>query len=86
MDNSIKITIGVIIILVLVVIKVVYDEKKYMEKLTSRLKRTWGQPTRKEYSEVIWKNIKYYHEIRQERMILMILHGMTSNLTEFTKR
>ena len=40
MDNSIKITIGVIIILVLVVIKVVYDEKKYMEKLTSRLKRT----------------------------------------------
>ena len=33
MDNSIKITIGVIIILVLVVIKVVYDEKKYMEKL-----------------------------------------------------
>ena len=32
MDNSIKITIGVIIILVLVVIKVVYDEKKYMEK------------------------------------------------------
>ena len=34
MDNSIKITIGVIIILVLVVIKVVYDEKKYMEKLT----------------------------------------------------
>ena len=62
MDNSIKITIGVIIILVLVVIKVVYDEKKYMEKLTSRLKRTWGQPTRQEYSEVIWKNIKYYHE------------------------
>lgn len=55
MDNSIKITIGVIIILVLVVIKVVYDEKKYMEKLTSRLKRTWGQPTRQEYSEVIWK-------------------------------
>lgn len=62
MDNSIKITIGAIIILVLVVIKVVYDEKKYMEKLTSRLKRTWGQPTRQEYSEVIWKNIKYYHE------------------------
>ena len=28
MDNSIKITIGVIIILVLVVIKVVYDEKR----------------------------------------------------------
>lgn len=32
MDNSIKITIGVIIILVLVVIKVVYDREKVYGK------------------------------------------------------
>ena len=60
MDISIKIVIAVVIVLILVVAKIIYDEKKYIEKLTSRLKRTWGIPSRNEYTETVWKNIKYY--------------------------
>lgn len=62
MDISIKIVIAVVIVLILVVAKIIYDEKKYIEKLTSRLKRTWGIPSRNEYTETVWKNIKYYYD------------------------
>ena len=60
-DISVKIVIAVCVLLILVIAKIVYDEKKYIEKLTNRLKKTWGMPTRQEYTENIWKNIKYYH-------------------------
>lgn len=62
MDISIKIVIAVVIVLILVGAKIIYDEKKYIEKLTSRLKRTWGMPSRNEYTETVWKNIKYYYD------------------------
>ena len=62
MDTSIKIAIVTVIILILVIVKIIYDEKKYIERLTSRLKRTWGMPTRNEYTEIVWKNIKYFHD------------------------
>lgn len=61
-DISVKIVIAVCVLLILVIAKIVYDEKKYIEKLTNRLKKTWGMPTRQEYTENIWKNIKYYHD------------------------
>ena len=61
-DISAKIVIAVCVLLILVIAKIVYDEKKYIEKLTNRLKKTWGMPTRQEYTENIWKNIKYYHD------------------------
>ena len=59
-DISVKIVIAVCVLLILVIAKIVYDEKKYIEKLTNRLKKTWGMPTRQEYTENIWKNIKYW--------------------------
>lgn len=62
MDISIKIVIVAVIVLILVGAKIIYDEKKYIEKLTSRLKRTWGMPSRNEYTETVWKNIKYYYD------------------------
>lgn len=61
MDISVKIMILLIVMLILLFAKIVYDEKKYIEKLTLRLKKTWGMPTRNEYTEAVWKNIKYYH-------------------------
>ena len=61
-DTSVKIVIAVFVILVLIIAKIIYDEKKYIEKLTDRLKKTWGMPTRQEYTENIWKNIKYYYD------------------------
>ena len=40
-DISVKIVIAVCVLLILVIAKIVYDEKKYIEKLTNRLKKTW---------------------------------------------
>lgn len=60
MDISLKIAIGTIIVLSLIIIKGVLDNRKYKKNLYARLKNTFGQPSREEYSEELMQKISYY--------------------------
>lgn len=61
MDISVKVVLITIVIIVLVICKIIYDEKKYKNRLIARLKNTWGMPVRNEYSPELMKNITYYY-------------------------
>lgn len=61
MDNTYIITFVVVILILLLIIKGIYDDKKYRQKLYTHIKNTWGQPSRKEYSNEVLEAIKYYY-------------------------
>lgn len=62
MDITIKVTIAAVILLLLIIFKIKYDEKKYKERLINRLKNTWGVPSNRDYTPELMKNIKYYYK------------------------
>lgn len=61
MDVTYKVVIAVIIILVFLIAKGIFDERVYRNRLYNRLKNTWGQPARDEYSHELMEAIKYYY-------------------------
>ena len=61
MDLSYKIAAVVIIIVLFLIIKGIYDEKKYKQRLYLRLKNSWGKPSRQEYPQQLMDAVKYYY-------------------------
>ncbi len=61
MDTTYKIAIIAVILVLLLIIKGIYDERRYKQRLFQRLKNTWGSPSREEYSHDILESIKYYY-------------------------
>ncbi len=61
MDTTYKIAIIAVILVLLLIVKGIYDERKYKQRLFLRLKNTWGSPSRDEYSHELFENIKYYY-------------------------
>lgn len=61
MDLSYRIVAVVVIIILFLVIKGVYDEKRYKQRLYLRLKNSWGNPSRQEYPQQLMDAIKYYY-------------------------
>lgn len=61
MDTTYKIAIIAIILVLLLIIKGIYDERSYKKRLFMRLKNTWGCPSRDEYSYELLESIKYYY-------------------------
>jgi len=61
--NNISYEITAIIVLVVICLsaKGIYDDRMYKKRLYNRLKNTWGKPTEKEYSYDIMQAIKYYY-------------------------
>ena len=57
MDTTYKIVIAAILIVSLLIIKGIYDERLYKKRLYNRLKNTWGQPSGREYSNIITARI-----------------------------
>ena len=60
MELLIKILAGFLVLIVLFVIVRHGDEKKRKQKLRNQIKAEWGIYTRDEYSDEIWKHIRYY--------------------------
>ena len=48
MDTTYKIAIIAVILVLLLIIKGIYDERRYKQRLFQRLKNTWGSPSREE--------------------------------------
>ncbi len=61
MDLSYRIAAVVIIIILFLVIKGIYDEKRYKQRLYLRLKNSWGNPSRQEYPQQLMYAVKYYY-------------------------
>lgn len=61
MDLSYRIAAVVIIIILFLVIKGIYDEKRYKQRLYLRLKNSWGNPSRQEYPQQLMDAVKYYY-------------------------
>ena len=61
MDTTIKITFIALAVIIFIIVKIIYDNWKYKERLAIRLKCTWGMPARDEYSAELMDNIKYYY-------------------------
>mgnify|MGYP001118038466 FL=1 len=61
MDLSYRIAAFVIIIILFLVIKGIYDEKRYKQRLYLRLKNSWGNPSRQEYPQQLMDAVKYYY-------------------------
>lgn len=61
MDLSYKIAAVVIIIVLFLIIKGIYDEKKYKQRLYLRLKNSWGKLSRQEYPQQLMDAVKYYY-------------------------
>ncbi len=61
MDTTYKITIIAILLVIFLICKGVYDERKYRHRLYKHLKDSWGKPSRKEYTYDIMEAIKYYY-------------------------
>lgn len=93
MDTTYKIVIVAILIVVLLIIKGIYDEKRYRQRLYLRLKNTWGQPPGREYSHETLKAIKYYYsqnisdgdvdditcnDLDMDSVFMQVNHTMTS--------
>lgn len=62
MDTTYKIAIIAVILVLILIIKGIYDERSYKQKLFMRLKNTWGSPSRDEYSYELLESIKYYYK------------------------
>ncbi len=61
MDTTYKIAVIAVILVLLLIVKGIYDERKYKQRLFLRLKNTWGSPSRDEYSHELFESIKYYY-------------------------
>ncbi len=61
MDLSYRIAAVVIIIILFLIIKGIYDEKRYKQRLYLRLKNSWGNPSRQEYPQQLMDAVKYYY-------------------------
>ncbi len=61
MDLSYRIAAVVIIIILFLVIKGIYDEKRYKQRLYLRLKNSWGNLSRQEYPQQLMDAVKYYY-------------------------
>ena len=61
MDLSYRIAAVVIIIILFLVVKGIYDEKRYKQRLYLRLKNSWGNPSRHEYPQQLMDAVKYYY-------------------------
>lgn len=61
MDVSYKIAAVVVIIILFLVIKGIYDGKRYKQRLYLRLKNSWGSPSRQEYTQQLMDAIEYYY-------------------------
>lgn len=48
-------------VLVLLICKSIYDEKKYTAKLYRRMDREWGQVPKEEYSEDKYRSLQFYY-------------------------
>lgn len=66
MDITAKIWITLVVVMILVLAKLVWDRKKSREKMQNYLKRSWGQPARTEYSADQSDAIHSYYEAHRE--------------------
>lgn len=64
-DITYEITIFAVLAVILLVVKGIYDEKKYRRQLYNHLKNTWGQPTAPGYYPGFMEVTSYYY--RQNR-------------------
>lgn len=66
MDVSLKIIVITLVLLILFVGKLVYDQRRDERRLMRYLKRTWGVPADRDYNEETMQAIAYYFEAVQE--------------------
>lgn len=66
MDITVKIVIGCLIVLVLLFIKMLYDQRRERIRLEEYLRRTWGMPAERDYGEEQMSAIAAYYEDNRE--------------------
>ncbi len=67
MDIGIKIIIAVVVILVLIGIKMVCDEKARRKRMREFLINSWGKSADRNYSEEQWNAIVSYYKVLEKR-------------------
>ena len=66
MDLTLKIILACIVLLVLIVVKMVYDHKRDQRRLERFLKRTWGVPADRDYNQEQMEAIAAYYEANRQ--------------------
>lgn len=61
-----KILAGILIFVILFLLKGLYEQQKYKDKIQFLLKQEWGMETRDEYNDKIFQNIGFYHEQKKK--------------------
>lgn len=67
MDIGIKIIIAVVVILVLIGIKMVCDEKARKKRMREFLINSWGKSADRNYSEEQWNAIVSYYKVLEKK-------------------
>lgn len=67
MDIGIKIIIAVVVILVLIGIKMVCDEKARRKRMREFLINSWGKSADRNYSEEQWNAIVSYYKVLEKK-------------------
>ena len=81
MDIGIKIIIAVVVILVLIGIKMVCDEKARRKRMREFLINSWGKSADRNYSEEQWKAIVSYYKVLEKKAEESQKHEFVDDIT-----
>ena len=81
MDIGIKIIIAVVVILVLIGIKMVCDEKARRKRMREFLINSWGKSADRNYSEEQWNAIVSYYKVLEKKAEESQKHECVDDIT-----
>lgn len=81
MDIGIKIVIAVVVILVLIGIKMVCDEKARRKRMREFLINSWGKSADRNYSEEQWNAIVSYYKVLEKKAEESQKHEFVDDIT-----
>mgnify|MGYP000251179039 CR=1 FL=1 len=81
MDIGIKIIIAVVVILVLIGIKMVCDEKARRKRMREFLINSWGKSADRNYSEEQWNAIVSYYKVLEKKAEESQKHEFVDDIT-----
>ena len=81
MDIGIKIIIAVVVILVLIGIKMVCDEKARKKRMREFLINSWGKSADRNYSEEQWNAIVSYYKVLEKKAEESQKHEFVDDIT-----